>query len=124
MSPIPILIGVATASRLTMGCLRTDLTLPIFIVVTSLTIAAYIILIIYDKPWFHEVIQIFINVLGIVSVATLVTIFPFDFSVIPNATAVDVVPTAVTAVLIFIAVAMGVAILVRTAKLIGMSVKT
>jgi uncharacterized membrane protein len=97
--------------------------LPIFIVVTSLTIAAYIMLIIYNKPWFHEVTQIFISVLGIVSTATLVTIFPFDFSVIPNATAVDVVPMVVTAVLIFIAVAMGITILVRTAKLIGMSTK-
>ena len=112
-----------TVTRLPMLTDAFNTWLPIFIVVTSLTIAAYIMLIIYDKRWFHEVIQIFISVLGIVSTATLVTIFPFDFSVIPNATAVDIVPTAVTAVLIFVAVAMGITILVRTAKLIGMSVK-
>lgn len=97
--------------------------LPIFITVTSLTIATYIMLIIYDKLWFRESAQIFITVIGLVSVASLAAIFPFDFSVIPNETAVDAVPVAVNAVLIFVAVMMGVAILVRSAKLISLAVK-
>ena len=96
--------------------------LPIFITVTSLTIAAYIVLIIYDKYWFREAVQIFINMIGIVSIASLVSIYPFDFSVIPNATAVDVLPIVVRAVLIFIAVVMGVAVLVRAAKLMSLAV--
>jgi len=95
--------------------------LPIFITVTILSIVAYFMLIIYDKSWFREAVQIFISIAGIVLTASLVSIFPFDFSVIPNATAVDVVPIVVTAVLIFIAVAMGVTALVRTAKLISLA---
>ncbi|MFC1847036.1 DUF4870 domain-containing protein [Chloroflexota bacterium] len=95
--------------------------LPIFITVTILSIVAYITLIIYDKYWFREAVQIFISIIGLVSTVSLVSIFPFDFSVIPNATAVDVVPMVVTAVLIFIAVAMGVTVLVRTAKLISLA---
>ncbi|MFC1865748.1 DUF4870 domain-containing protein [Chloroflexota bacterium] len=95
--------------------------LPIFITVTVLSIVAYLWLIIYDKSWFREAVQIFISIASIVSVASLVSIFPFDFSVIPDATAVDVVPTVVTFVLIFVAVTMGVTVLVRTAKLISLA---
>ena len=95
--------------------------LPIFITATSLTIAGYVAMIIYDKYWFREAVQISMSIIGLVSVASLAAIFPFDFSIIPDATAVDVVPKVVTAVLIFIAVAMGATALVRTAKLIGLA---
>ena len=54
---------------------------------------------------------------GVVVVVSLVSIFPFDFSVIPNATAVDVVPIAVRAFLIFMAVFYGLTALVQVIKL-------
>jgi len=95
--------------------------LPIFITVTILSIVVYFMLIIYDKYWFREAVQIFISIAGIVSTVALVLIFPFDFGVIPNATAVDVVPIVVNAVLIFISVVMGITVLVRTAKLISLA---
>jgi hypothetical protein len=49
-------------------------------------------MIIYGKFWFREIIQIILAIIGVVVVADLVSIFPFDFSVIPNATAADIVP--------------------------------
>jgi uncharacterized membrane protein len=92
--------------------------LPILITGLIISIAANIILIAYDRYWFREIVQIILNVIGAVVVANLVSIFPFNFSVIPNATAADMVPVAATIVLIIIAVALGVGALIRLIKLI------
>ena len=97
--------------------------LPILITALVISIAANVILIAYDRYWFREIVQIVLNVIGAVVVANLVSIFPFDFSVIPNATAADMVPVAVTIVLIIIAIALGVGALVRLIKLITKAVK-
>ncbi|MFC1970733.1 hypothetical protein ACFLV0_02185 [Chloroflexota bacterium] len=70
-----------------------------------------------------QVVQIVLNVIGAVVVANLVSIFPFDFSVIPNATAADMVSVAVTIFLIIIAIALGVGVLVRLIKLITKAAK-
>ena len=92
--------------------------LPILITALVISITANIIMIIYDRYWLREIIQIILAAIGVVVVANLVSIFPFDFSVIPNATAVDIVPVVVTIVLIIIAVGLGVGALVRFIKLI------
>jgi hypothetical protein len=97
--------------------------LPILVTALVLSIAANIIMIIYDKFWFREIIQIILTVIGVVVVANLVSIFPFDFSVIPNATAVAIVPVGVTIFLIIVAVGLGVGALVRFIKLIVSLVK-
>ncbi|MBC8274553.1 MAG: DUF4870 domain-containing protein [Chloroflexi bacterium] len=92
--------------------------LPILITALLLSIAAYIILIIYDKYWLRETIQIILNIIGVAVIVNLLFIFPFNFNVIPNNTAVYVVPIVVTIVLILIAVGLGVAALVHFIKLI------
>ncbi|MFC2032567.1 DUF4870 domain-containing protein [Chloroflexota bacterium] len=92
--------------------------LPILVTALIISIAANIILITYDRFWFREIIQIVLTVIGVVVVANLISIFPFDFSGIPNATAVDILPILVTIVLIIIAVGLGVGALVRFIKLI------
>ncbi|MFC1979850.1 DUF4870 domain-containing protein [Chloroflexota bacterium] len=92
--------------------------LPILVTALIVSIAANIIMIIYDRYWFREIIQIILTVIGVVVVANLVSIFPFNFSVIPNATTVDIVPVVVSIVLIIIAVGLGVGALVRFIKLI------
>jgi hypothetical protein len=97
--------------------------LPILVTALILSIAANIIMIIYDKFWFREIIQIILAVIGVVVVANLVSIFPFDFSVIPNATAVAIVPVGLTIFLIIVAVGLGVGALVRFIKLIISLVK-
>jgi uncharacterized membrane protein len=92
--------------------------LPLLITALVISIAANIILIIYDRYWFREIIQVILTVIGVVVVANLVSIFPFDFSVIPNVTLADIMPLAVTILLIMVAVGMGVGALVRFIKLI------
>lgn len=92
--------------------------LPILITALVISAAANILLIIYDRFWFREIIQIILAVIGVVAVVNLVSIFPFDFSVIPHNTAADIVPIAVTIFLIIAAVGMGVGALVRFIKLI------
>ena len=56
--------------------------------------------------------------LNLKQAANLLVIFPFNFSVIPDATARGVVPIAVTIALVFIAVGLGVGALVRFIRLI------
>jgi len=92
--------------------------LPILVTALVISIAANILLITYDRYWMREIIQIILTLIGVIVVANLISIFPFDFSVIPSATAVDIVPVVVTIVLIIIAVGLGVGALVRFIKLI------
>jgi len=97
--------------------------LPILVTALVITVAANIVLIIYDRYWFREIIQVILTVIGVVVVANLVSIFPFDFGVIPNATAIDIAPIAVTIFLIIVAVGLGVGALVRFIKLIVSAAK-
>jgi uncharacterized membrane protein len=92
--------------------------LPVLITALLLSIAAYIVLIIYDKYWLRKTIQIILNIIGVAVVVSLLQIFPFNFNVIPNNTAVYVTPIIVTIALILIAVGLGVAALVHFIKLI------
>lgn len=92
--------------------------LPVLVTALAVSIAAHIILIIYDRYWLREIVQIILSAIGAGVVARLVAIFPFDFTVIPNPTAADIVPVAVTIGLIIIAVGLGIAALVRLIKLL------
>ena len=82
-------------------------------------VLASIVMIFFDRYWFRQTAWIIFPILGISVVLSLVTIFPFDFSVIPNSSAADFVPKAVRAFFIFMAVFYGAAALassVRTIK--------
>jgi uncharacterized membrane protein len=92
--------------------------LPVFVTSLAVCIAANIMLIVYDRYWFREAVQILLEIIGIVVVVYLLAVFPFDFSVIPDATAAGVMPTVITIVLIFAAVAFGVSALVRFIKMV------
>ena len=91
--------------------------LPIPITASILAITAHIIFIIYDNHRFRMTAEIILYISGIAVTVSLVSIFPFDFSVIPNATAVDVVPIWVTVILILMAVFYGISALVLFVKL-------
>ncbi len=97
--------------------------LPIPITASILVIVAYIVMIIYDRYWFRQTAWIIFCIIGIAVVVSLVSIFPFDFSVIPNATAVDVVPIVVTVFFILLAVFYGIVALVQFIKLKNYTVK-
>jgi hypothetical protein len=74
--------------------------LPIAITASILAIVAYTVMIFYDKYRFRMTINLLGFIIGIAVVVSLVSIFPFDFSVIPHATAATVVPIVVRAILV------------------------
>lgn len=91
--------------------------LPVLVTAFVITIAAYILLIVYDRYWLREITRIALAAIGVAVVANLIAVFPFDFSVIPNPTVADVMPAAITVILIVIAVVLAVTALVRLVKL-------
>ncbi|HSR30715.1 MAG TPA: hypothetical protein VLY63_09145 [Anaerolineae bacterium] len=91
--------------------------LPFPITASIVVIVASIVMIIYDRYWFRQTAWILFCLMGIAVCVSLVTIFPFDFSVIPNAAAVDVVPKVVTGFFILMAVFYGTTALVMFVKL-------
>jgi uncharacterized protein YacL len=86
-------------------------------IASIIVIVASIAMIIYDNYRFQRATEIMFNIIGITVALSIVAIFPFDFSVIPNATAVDVVPIAVTVFFILLAVFYGVTALIMFVKL-------
>jgi hypothetical protein len=91
--------------------------LPIAITASILVIVASIVMIIHNEYRFSRAIQIGFSIIGIAVSVSLVSIFPFDFSVIPNATAANVVPTGVIIFFILLAVFYGVTALIMFLKL-------
>jgi len=69
--------------------------LPIMITGSVIVIVTSIAMIAYKNYRFRKTAEISFNIIGVIISVSLVCIFPFDFSVIPNATAVNVVPIAV-----------------------------
>ncbi len=97
--------------------------LPIAITASILAIVAYTVMIFYDNYRFRMTVNLIGFIIGIAVVVSLVSIFPFDFSVIPNATAVDVVPIVVRVFLILQAVFYVIVALITFIKLRSYTVK-
>jgi uncharacterized membrane protein len=95
-----------------------DLWLPVLMATLGISIIGHIILLIFDKYILREVFLIIIDAFGIVTVITLLAVFPFDFYVIPSTAIASGVQIGVTVTLVFISVVMGISILVRVIKLI------
>jgi uncharacterized membrane protein len=95
-----------------------NLWLPILTTTLIMTIIGHIILIILDRYILREVIHIVINAFALWTVTTLLSVFPFDFSVIPDPAAADATYLGVRIFLIFISVGIGIAILVSVIRLI------
>jgi hypothetical protein len=91
--------------------------LPILMATLILSILGHIVLIIYDKYLLRETVVIVLNLFGIATVVALLSIFPFDFTVIPN-TISDILPIVITIALIGITVGLGIATLVKFIKLV------
>ena len=110
--------NVNTWSRYPFFTQDINLWLPILTTTLALTIAGHIISIIFDRYTLREIIMIILNALGLATVLTLLSVFPFDFSVIPNTTAADATHIGVTIALICISIGIGIGILVSLIKLI------
>jgi hypothetical protein len=91
--------------------------LPFVIVASIVVIVATIVMIISGSYWFRQAAWVVFCIIGITMVVSLVTIFPFDFSVIPNDRVANAAPTVVTAILILAAVFYGTAGLVLFVRL-------
>jgi hypothetical protein len=92
--------------------------LPFPIAASIVVIVAIPVTIIYNRYWFRQAAWILFCILGITVCISLLTIFPFDFSVIPNATAADVMPTVVRVFFVLLALFYGVTALVMFVQLV------
>jgi len=110
--------GVTTWTRYPFFTQDVSLWLPILTTTLIIAIVGHIILIVLDRYTLREIIHVVIDAFALWTVATLLSIFPFDFSVIPNPTAVDATYLGVRVFLILLSVGIGIAILVRVIKLI------
>ncbi len=91
--------------------------LPFPITASIVVIVASAVMIIHDRYWFRQAAWIMFCLMGIAVVVSLLSIFPFDFSVMPNPTAVEVVPIVVRVFFILLAVFYGVTALVMLVQL-------
>jgi len=110
--------GITTWIRYPFFTEDINLWLPILTATLIISIIGHIILIILDRYILREMIHIVINAFSLWTILTLLTIFPFDFSVIPSTTAADATYLGVRIFLIFASVVIGIASLVRVIKLI------
>ena len=110
--------GVTTWVRYPFFTEDVNLWLPILTATLIISIIGHIILIILDRYILREMIHIVINAFSLWTILTLLTVFPFDFSVIPSTSAADATYLGVRIFLIFISVGVGIALLVRAIKLI------
>ena len=110
--------GVTTWTRYPFFTEDVNLWLPILTATLIISIIGHIILIILDRYILRELIHIVINAFSLWTILTLLTVFPFDFSVIPSTTAAEATYLGVRIFLIFVSVGIGIAILVRVIKLI------
>ncbi|MGB6873145.1 MAG: hypothetical protein WBE46_03220, partial [Dehalococcoidia bacterium] len=110
--------GITTWTRYPFFTEDINLWLPILTATLIISIIGHIILIILDRYILREMIHIVINAFALWTVLTLLTVFPFDFSVIPSTTAAEATYLGVKIFLIFISVGVGIAILVGVIKLI------
>jgi len=110
--------GITTWTRYPFFTEDINLWLPILTATLIISIIGHIILIILDRYILREMIHIVINTFSLWTILTLLSVFPFDFSVIPNPAAADATYLGVRVFLIFISVVIGIALLVRAIKLI------
>jgi hypothetical protein len=92
--------------------------LPILTISLIITIIGNIVLIINDSFYVRNIALIVMNIFGIASVATLLTLFPFDFSVIPSADWNAILFPIIKIVLILIIIGMAIGSFVRFIKII------
>ncbi|MFO7928145.1 MAG: hypothetical protein R6U35_00600 [Candidatus Humimicrobiaceae bacterium] len=97
--------------------------LPILTISIAVSIIGNIILIINDRYYLRQIVNLVSNIFGIVAVATLLLLFPFDFSVIPDADLTHILTPVVTVVLVIIIIGLAIGTVANLVKLIVHSVK-
>ncbi len=100
-----------------------DKWLPIITAALIAGIIGNIILIIYDGYFFRQVIHISLELFSLAAIISLLTIFPFDFSVMPGNDLTNLLNPIVTVVLILISIGIGIGVIVRFVKLMVAIIK-
>lgn len=77
--------------------------LPLVVMASVTVIVVQTTMIFYDRAWFRQAGWILFSLLGITMTVSLLLIFPFDFSVIPNDNVAKLAPTVVRIVLVLMA---------------------
>jgi hypothetical protein len=77
--------------------------LPLVLVASITVIVVQTVMIFYNRSWFRQAGWILFSLLGITMTVSLLVVFPFDFSVIPNGNVARLAPTVVRIVLILMA---------------------
>jgi uncharacterized membrane protein len=90
-----------------------SLWLPLLTATLILSIIGHAILIAFDKYILRQLIEMILAIFGIATVVNLLVIFPFNFSVIPNADVAFWAAFGLSATLIIISVGMAIGALVR-----------
>jgi hypothetical protein len=92
--------------------------LPIIDVVLIFAILGHVMLIAIDKYVLREATLLVLDIFSIIALASLLSIFPFDFSPVPNEAVADALPFAVGITLGIVVFAIGIGVIVRLVKLI------
>jgi uncharacterized membrane protein len=95
-----------------------SLWLPILNTTLILAVIGHIVNIVYYRSVLRNLIRFVLDCLGLATVLTLLVVFPFDFTVIPGSTAAHVTELSVRFGIVAVAVAMGVALVVKFVRLI------
>jgi hypothetical protein len=98
--------------------------LPILTISLIASIIGNVILIINDSFYVSNITNIVMNIFGIASVSTLLSLFPFDFSVFPNLNLNAINFPIITIILILIIIGLAIGIFVRFIKIIVKAAKS
>jgi uncharacterized membrane protein len=108
--------GVVVWSRTSFFTDEISLWLPVLNTALAVSILGHIFIIVFEGDILRRIIRFVIDIFGLASVLTLLSVFPFDFNVIPDSTIAAGVEVGVTVALICIAVGIGISLLVRFIK--------
>ena len=91
--------------------------LPIVTTALAASIVGNILLIIYDGYYFRQIVRIVLNLFGLAAIISLLTIFPFDFTVFPR-DLTGILNPIIIVVLILAVIGTSIDTMVRFVKLI------
>lgn len=98
--------------------------LPILTISLIVSIIGNTILIINDSFYVSNITNIVMNIFGIASVSTLLSLFPFDFSILPDINLNGILIPIITIALILIIIGLGIGIFVRFIKIVVKAAKS
>jgi uncharacterized membrane protein len=110
--------GVDTWQVHTLVTNEFSLWLPIVTTTLVLAVIGHTLMIIFDKYWLRQIVEIVLDIFSLATIIVLLSIFPFDFSVIANATAAYWAWLGLKIFLILISVGIVIGVIVKFIKFV------